>query len=207
MRYSQLRLLFNVWLMSVVTVLFSSQVEARETYRAFAARIVAQAESEGDVRADLEDHLFRLTNSFRKSQGMKALARDTSPSVKLAARAHAMDLLLHHTMGHVASTGHDLEERMRAMTNSPMILPITGENAAAWNGKGAVDTGRASALFQLWVKSAGHRHNLLGRDYVKVSIGVVVRGDKFYADQIFTGPSVVTNMQNAAPVEEGEGLY
>jgi uncharacterized protein YkwD len=207
MRFRQLRLLFNVGLICLVGTLFSTACVARETYRAFAARIVAQAVSEGDIRADLEDQLFRMTNNFRKGQGIGPLARDTSPSVKMAVRAHAMDLLLHHAMGHVASTGHDLEERMRAMTNSPMILPITGENAAAWNGKGAVDSGRVSALFQLWVKSAGHRHNLLGRDFVKVSIGVVVRGDRFYADQIFTGSSVVTNMQNSAPVEEGAGLY
>jgi uncharacterized protein YkwD len=207
MKFCHLRLILNVGLIAVVIAFGTDSAAARETYRAYAARIVAQAAREGDIRADLEDQLFRMTNAYRKAQGMRALARDPSPAVKLAARAHAMDLLLNHRMGHVASTGQDLEERVRALTNSPMVLPITGENAAAWNGTGAIDAGRAAALFQLWVKSSGHRHNLLGRDYVKMTVGVVVRGDRFYADQIFTGPAVVTNMQNSAPVEEGAGLY
>lgn len=174
---------------------------ARETYAAFVSRMVAQAASENDVRVDLEAQLLTLANQYRSSKGLKKLAHD---DVALpAARAHAMDMMMGKFMGHVASTGHDFDSRMRALKPGVLMLPQMAENAARVSRPGDVNSAMAAGLFQQWVKSTSHRHTLLSRDYVKVATGVVSRGGVLYADMIFTGPEAKTNMH----FDTGNGLY
>lgn len=204
MKFSHASYICITWLACVAVTCFSVSVAARETYAAFASRITAQATAAGSVRPDLEAELFRLANAYRLSQGASALVLD--PETQNAARAHAMDMMLHHFTGHVSSTGHDFDSRMRALKNGAMVLPQMGENAARVIRKGEVDRARVNELFQLWVKSAGHRHNLLDRNYLKMATGVVVNGNQLFADQIFTGPSVTTNILQVAPAS-GSGLY
>jgi uncharacterized protein YkwD len=184
----------RLWL--VVVVVFISLIhptEARETYLALANRLVAQAESENLVRPDLELEIVRLANSYRISKGLRALKIDIS--LQNAARAHAMDMMLNRFMGHVASTGQDFDSRMRALRGGGMlILPSMAENAARVSKPGVVDAKMAASLFQQWVKSAPHRKALLSRDFVKLAVGAVSKGGQLYADQIFTGPEVKTNL-------------
>lgn len=166
---------------------------ARETYVQASARLAAEAVAENLVRADLEAELFRLTNAFRASKGLKALALD---SVMLDdARAHALDMMQLGRVGHAASSGQDFDARMRALRGGGMlVLPAMGENAARVSKPGKVDAVMAGKLFQQWVKSAPHRKTLLSRDFVKLAVGAVSQGGQLYADQIFTGPEVKTNM-------------
>lgn len=177
---------------------------ARETYAAYATRLLAQAQSENSVRADLERQLWRMANAYRAGKGLRSLANETFSQP--AARAHAMDLMQHQMMGHVASTGHDFEERMRALRPGIMILPQMAENAARVSRPGDVNSAMASSLFQQWVKSAAHRHTLLSRDYVSVATGVVSKGGVLYADMIFIGPQVQTNVGGVGVIE-GQGVY
>ena len=183
----------------VGVVCLGNWVEARETYQQFAARMVAQAVAENAIRSDLEDQLFLLSNSYRQSQGYAPLARDKTQLA--AARAHAMDMLLNNFMGHRASTGQEFDSRMKALNGNPLILPRMAENAARVSKPGVVNAAMASSLFQQWVHSPGHRSTLVSRDYVSVAIGVVSLGGKLYADQIFVGPRVVTNMNASTPAE------
>ena len=75
-----------------------------------------------------------------------------------------------------------------------LVLPMMGENAARVSKPGVVDNAMAAKLFQQWVKSAPHRKALLSRDFVKLAVGAVSKGGQLYADQIFTGPELKTNM-------------
>jgi uncharacterized protein YkwD len=188
----------------VAFFLSASNVYARETYMALAQRLVVQAEAEKLVRADLEAELARLANAYRVSKGYHALRIDLS--LRDAARAHAMDMMLGSFMGHVASSGHDFDSRMRALRGGAMTLPAMGENAARVSKPGVVDKAMAASLFQQWVKSPPHRKALLSRDYVYVATGVVSKSGVLYADQIFIGPQVETNIQRAVPVP-GQGIY
>lgn len=178
---------------------------ARETYVQTSERLAAQAETENLVRADLEAELFQLTNAFRKANGKRALALD---DVMLnEARAHALDMMQQGSVGHVASTGQDFDARMRALRGGGMVvMPAMGENAARVSKPGVVDAAMAAQLFQQWVKSAPHRKALLSRDFVKLAVGAVSKGGQLYADQIFTGPKVNTNLGQGA-AEEGQGIY
>jgi uncharacterized protein YkwD len=196
---------FNLCCVAVTLLVASQQLaQARETYVVFADRMVATAKAENAIRPDLEAQLAGLANAFRKSKGLPALAIDEAAHA--AARAHAMDMMLHNFMGHVASTGQDFDSRMRALNGGAMILPGMAENAARVSKPGLVDRKMAASLFQQWVKSPPHRKALLSRDYLKVATGVVSKGGQLYADQIFTGPAVSTNMGRVVPAEK-PGVY
>jgi uncharacterized protein YkwD len=205
MGFSRLHCISNILLCWVALSLFPASAMARETYVVFVARMVAQAQGENDIRPDLEAEIARLANAFRRSKGLPALKIDRAALG--AARAHAMDMMLNNFMGHVASTGHDFDSRMRALNGGAMILPGMGENAARVSKPGDVNKAMAASLFQQWVKSASHRKTLLSRDYVKVATGVVSKGGRLYADQIFTGPQVQTNMNRVTPEADEPGFY
>ncbi len=192
MKFSQMHLGLNSVVFIAIICLFASSGLARETYSSFATRMVAQAQTEHDIRADLEVELLRLANAYRTSQNLPSLRANTTNQV--AARAHAMDMMMGNFMGHVASTGHDFDSRMRALKPGVMVLPAMAENAARVSRPGTVDKGMAASLFQQWVKSPPHRHALLSRDYISAATGVVSKGGVLYADMIFMGPEVITNM-------------
>ncbi len=145
------------------------------------------------VRADMEAAILRATNGYRASKKYAAL-KPADKNLLQAARAHAMDLLLSGTMGHTSSTGYGFESRIRAFHNGQMFLAPMAENAARLRNSALSDQQRAAALVQQWVKSSGHRKNLVNRTYTAVAVGVVMRGDDVYAVQIFSGPEVKTNM-------------
>lgn len=195
------------WMQSLVIAVFlvSAPVRAAyETYLAMVERLNEQAMAQKLVRPDLEIELLQLANSYRQSQGLPALKMDKANQA--AARAHALDMMQGHFMGHVASSGQGFESRMRALRPGQMFLPRLGENAARVSRPGVVDAKMAAGLFQQWVKSAPHRHNLVSRDYVSVATGVVSQGNVLYADQIFAGPEVKTNVGSGTP-DVGQGLY
>ena len=186
----------------LVVLLSPAPCLARETYVQASARLAAQAEAENLVRADLEAELFRLTNAYRATKGLRALALDGV--MRDDARAHALDMMQQGRVGHVASTGQDFYARMRALRGGGMlVLPMMGENAARVSKPGVVDAAMAAKLFQQWVKSPPHRKALLSRDFVKLAVGAVSKGGQLYADQIFTGPEVKTNMGQPAPAVSG----
>lgn len=173
-------------------------VQARETYQQFSLRLLALPPKDAVIKPDIEAAILLATNTFRKTKGLKALKIST-PELRDAARVQAMDLLAMGKMGHVASTGHDFAARMRALRPGQMILPAMAENAARQTKKKLSSAENANAVVQQWIKSAGHRRNMVDASFVSIAIGVVQRGDIVYAVQIFSGPEVKTNfMMNSA---------
>lgn len=180
-----------------------SESVARETYRQLLTRMVQQAATSHAERPDLERQLWQLANDFRRAKGLNTLKLNDANHG--AAVAHAMDMMQNNFMGHVASSGHDFDSRMRALRDGAMNLPSMGENAARLSKADVNDPQAAQKIFQQWVKSPSHRHTLLSRDYVSLATGVVAMDGKIYADQIFVGPEVVTNIGRTAI--EGDGIY
>lgn len=166
---------------------------ARETYVQFAQSILAQPPAGVEVRPDLEVAVLRATNAYRKSKRLPAL-KAAGETLQIAARAHAMDLLAQGAMGHVGSTGHDFASRIRAFHHGQMFLAPMAENAARLRNSELSDADKAEALVAQWIKSPGHRKNMANRTYVLVGVGVVSRGNDVYAVQVFSGPTVKTNM-------------
>jgi uncharacterized protein YkwD len=171
----------------------SSPVLARETYAQYANRILVGEEGGNAVRPDLEAEVLRATNAYRASKGLPAL-KPAKAKLLIAARAHAMDLLLNGEMGHTASTGHGFESRMRAFHPGQLMLPAMGENAARVRNANIADAEKAQRLVKQWIGSSSHRRTMTNRTYTTVAIGVVSRGDDVYAVQIFSGPVVKSNV-------------
>jgi uncharacterized protein YkwD len=177
----------------LLIVSLSGMACARETYRQYVERILAEPVEGAVVRDDLEAGVLRATNAYLTSKGLLPLKASTTV-LKTAARAQAMDLLLQGAMGHVSGTGQDFESRMRALHPGQMFLAPMAENAARLRNSELSDAAKAQALVQQWIKSTGHRRNMVNRTYVTIAVGVVSRGKDVYAVQIFSSPVVKTNM-------------
>ena len=169
----------------IMSALWTATPEAARAgpYLAYATALGRNPPQGSTYRADLETELVRLANAYRTGEGRKSLAADGQ--FRLAARAHAADMMLNGFMGHKASTGHDFDSRMRVFVDDITRLPAMAENAARDTQKTPVDRAKAAALFGQWINSRPHRRALSSRDYQFVSTGVIQRGNSIWAVQIF----------------------
>lgn len=175
-----------------------------QTYVQFAKGLVGNLPTDSQFRDDLEAQLVSEANAYRRKKRVKPL--EASGQLRMAARAHAADMMLNNFVGHRSSNGQQFDARMSAFFGGPLMLPKMAENAARDTQKGEADAGKASRLFRQWVDSKPHREALLNSGYHYVSTGVVQRGNKIYAVQIFFNqiPKEVKVLgSEAAP----DGLY
>lgn len=179
--------------------LFAGSAWARETYVQLATRLVATAEAQSQLAPGIEAALLRLINAHRLAIGRKALG--DAPDLQLAARAQAVDLLGQGRVGHVSSGGDDFDSRMRALRGGALVLPAMAENAARVSKADGDDDALAGRLMAQWLASPPHKRELESVDYIAVATGVVRSNGQVYADQIFVGPEVQTNMNRAPPPE------
>ena len=195
----------------LVCSLYAGNALARETYVQLATRLVSTAQSKQAFSPGIEAALLRLINAHRVSLGKKPLRE--APQLQFAARAQAVDLMGQGRVGHVSSGGHNFDSRMRALRDGAMVLPSMAENAARVSKADGDDEALARNLVAQWLGSPPHRHELESIEYVAVATGVVHADGKVYADQIFVGPDVETNMNRATPPapkakkQSGQGLY
>lgn len=134
-------------------------------------------------RPDLEEKLVALASAYRVAQGKEPVTAD--PAFQAAARAHAADMMINNFMGHTASTGQSFQGRMTAFAGDVTKYPSIGEIAARDTQKTPVDEGKAEAVFQQWVHSSTHRKVMINRSFQFVSTGVIERGGKIWAVQIY----------------------
>ena len=159
-----------------------------KTYLEIARGSLKNLSGDSRLREDLEAVIASQVNLFRQSKGVKPV--QSSPLLRDAARAQAIDMMLNGYVGHRASTGQEFDSRMRAFLSleNPFSMPQMAENAARDTQKGEADPAKARRLFQQWVESRPHRKTLLNGAYTFVSTGVVQRGNKIWAVQIFFAP-------------------
>ncbi len=191
-----------IWLVLGLVLLPGAGFEASaKTYLEIALGSLKSLPAEARVREDLEAVIAGQANAYRQSKGVSSL--QASSRLRDAARAQAIDMMLNGYVGHKASSGHEFDSRMRAFLGSPvMMMPRMAENAARDTQKGEADAGKARRLFQQWVESRPHRKTLLNGGYKFVSTGVVQRGNKIWAVQIFFAP-----LPEGMKVLGGSGLY
>jgi uncharacterized protein YkwD len=191
-----------IWLVLSLVLFPEAAFEARaKTYLEIALGSLKNLPADARIREDLEAQIAGQANAYRQSKGVSSL--QASSRLRDAARAQAIDMMLNGYVGHKASSGHEFDSRMRAFLGSPiMMMPRMAENAARDTQKGEADAGKARRLFQQWVESRPHRKTLLNSGYKFVSTGVVQRGNKIWAVQIFFAP-----LPEDIKVLEGSGLY
>jgi hypothetical protein len=157
---------------ALLTVLCFGPVQAYESYEDYALRLIRTLPEGTKFRPDLEAYLNARASRTRQQRDRRA------------ARAQAVEMLLGDFVGHESSTGHRFAARFEAFAG-PGDHGRFGENAARDRQDAKPDKSKASAIFDQWLESTGHRRNLLHRDYRYVSTGVVQQGNHLYAIQIF----------------------
>ena len=191
-----------IWLIIGSVLLPGTAFEANaKTYLEIARSSLKNLPADARIREDLEASIAGQANAYRQAKGIASL--QASPRLLDAARAQAVDMMLNGYVGHKSSSGHEFDSRMRAFLGSSiMMMPRMAENAARDTQKGEADAGKARRLFQQWVESRPHRKTLLNSGYKFVSTGVVQRGNKIWAVQIFFAP-----LPQDVNVLEGSGFY
>jgi uncharacterized protein YkwD len=192
-----------IWLVLGLILLPAAAFGAKaKTYLETALGSLRNLPADARIREDLEGVIAGQANAYRQSNGVSSL--QASSRLRDAARAQAVDMMLNGYVGHTASSGHGFDSRMRAFLGggTVMMMPSMAENAARDTQKGEPDAGKARRLFQQWVESRPHRKTLLNGGYKFVSTGVVQRGNKIWAVQIFFAP-----LPEGMKASGGSGLY
>jgi uncharacterized protein YkwD len=131
---------------------------------------------------EVERRIFELTNGERRRAGLAALSPE--PTLEATARAQSDDMIRRGFFDHVNPDGEAPEDRVASRHRR--LIGLVGENL--WEGKGysAHDPAElAREIVQAWMKSPGHRANILRPESTHLGVGVAVAGDQTRATQNF----------------------
>ena len=122
--------------------------------------------------ADAEAQVFAALNQFRVEAGVPALKLDSK--LTDAARRHALMLAKRHVLSHQFPGEPPLSERMRS---AGLIFTAAAENVG-------MNT-ELNDVSNMFMRSPGHRANMLNAAYDGVGIGVVHVGSAFWITEDF----------------------
>jgi uncharacterized protein YkwD len=105
-----------------------------------------------------EERTFRLHNRARKSRGVRPLC--VHPALTRAARSHSAAMIRKDRLWH-GNVG-------RRLKRFGYHWRTYGENIACGSGS----RGSPKRIFRSWMKSRGHRSNILNRRFREVGVGV-----------------------------------
>ena len=134
--------------------------------------------------AKVEDLVFEMTNQVRVARGLAPLTRDAE--LNNAARSFSNDMLARNFFDHDTPGGPTFEKRLAHQY--PHWVHDMGENI--WSGSG-YDPGKtqeiARDIVSDWLKSPGHRENMLDPSFTHLGVGVSARHHTIRATQEFVG--------------------
>lgn len=138
-------------------------------------------------RSDIEHDVHDRVNAERARAKLVTLKEDDK--LRAIARAHSEDMARRHFFSHVNPNGEDPTARgRRAGYECRKILGERiriglAENLFEASGTAREDIERRSVAG--WMKSPGHRANILEKNYTKSGVGVAVDGDAVFITQLF----------------------
>ena len=143
-----------------------------------AALAVPAAAQGGDAKLDaIEQSALDGVNAERRAAGLPALV--CTPELCRLARSFSRDMVERHYFGHQDPEGRRVDSRADA---AGIHWRSVGENIA--RNRGFKDP--ATVAVREWMKSAGHRENILDARYLETGIGVWVSPDRtIYFTQVF----------------------
>lgn len=125
-----------------------------------------------------ERRAFELVNAERRARGEAALVWDAE--LTRMARLHSEKMARQNFFSHTGPDGQGLRERSRANG-------ITGFKSLAENlayNKGFSDAATSAVVG--WMRSAGHRDNILNEEFTRTGVGVARSEDgRVYFTQVF----------------------
>jgi uncharacterized protein YkwD len=125
--------------------------------------------------ARIEAATLCLVNVQRARHGERALR----PNADLArsAAAHSEDMVARNYFDHTSPAGETLLDRIKDSSYLPPRTGyIVGENIAL----GTMQLATPAAIVDTWMKSPGHRANILNADFRDSGLGVVARAPQRY---------------------------
>jgi uncharacterized protein YkwD len=118
-----------------------------------------------------------LVNVQRTRHGERAL-RANADLDRSAAR-HSQDMVAENYFDHVSPAGETLLDRIKASTYLPSRSAyVVGENIAL----GTLQLATPAAIVASWMRSSGHRANILNADFRDSGIGVVAKAPRRYSN-------------------------
>lgn len=117
--------------------------------------------------AQIDQATLCLVNKERVSRGLVALAENAK--LDAAAAHHTSDMIARNYFDHVSPGGETPEQRVRAVGYIPAHAGFAiGENIAT--ASTGLDT--PAQIVAAWMKSAGHRANILDRNFRETGMAV-----------------------------------
>ncbi|WP_233263396.1 CAP domain-containing protein [Halorhabdus sp. CUG00001] len=140
--------------------------------------------------------IWIYTNIERSQHGLSNVSY--APRIASAAREHSENMAKHDYIGHTEPNGETGEERYQDVCDYTGSGYSFGENAAsayyeesftAWGTNETVylttEKELAKYLVNGWMRSDGHRANILNEEWTELGVGIAVSGNKVYASQTF----------------------
>ena len=141
-----------------------------------AAPAVGSPQAAEAATVSVQNQVIQLVNVQRTKAGCRALALDARLS--RAAQAHSIDMAKRRYFSHTSLDGRTFAQRIRAKGYNGSII---GENIAAGYPT-------PKAVMDAWMKSPGHKANILNCRYTAIGVGSAVGGPyRYYWTQDFGG--------------------
>jgi uncharacterized protein YkwD len=118
--------------------------------------------------ADVRAAVLCLHNHERSARGLAPLREHAR--LRRAARRHSADMVGGGFFSHDAPGGSDMSDRVLATGYGRGANWSIGENIGYATGKLAT----AAEVHRAWMRSPGHRSNILRREFREIGIGIVL---------------------------------
>ena len=141
--------------------------------------------------ARVEDLVFEMTNQVRRARGLAPLIKDNE--LRQVARSYSNDMLVRRFFDHTTPDGVPFEARIRDQYRHGVYA--MGENiwsASGYNPNQAQYL--AKQIMDSWMRSPGHRENLLSPDFTNLGVGISASYNNIRATQDFVGRSKGFNL-------------
>ncbi len=143
----------------------ATQADVAAALRVYVPVIRVAGSSQSSVNQSISDQVLALLNAERARAGCQPLSLDSR--LMRAAQQHSEDMATNNFVGHTGSNGSTLAQRADAVGYAWSAL---AENVAAGYPT-------PEAVMAGWMRSDGHRRNILNCRYVHVGIGYVYQAD------------------------------
>lgn len=142
----------------------------------------AEAGVAPDRPADVEWHIWFFTNQQRISRRLTPF--ESSDALAAVARRHSRDMLVRRFFDHRSPDGLHPSDRI---ARAGLRFTVSSENIYRVKGGPADAAELASMMVRGWMKTRGHRANILDRNFRVLGVGVAL-GDRIaLATQLFGG--------------------
>lgn len=128
---------------------------------------------------NMEEEIIRKINNVRKEHGLMPLKGNNV--LKQVARGHSCSQATQNQFSHEEASGSTPSDRVR---KAGVRFTLLGENIAmVKNVDRPVDE-----IVKGWIKSKGHRENILDPPFTQTGVGIWQENGSFYATQLLLRP-------------------